>query len=80
MYNRSTSEKCGGEFERITRWCNVEGTKGVGLSCHFETRLVGGDRGGRNYSISIRKTESTSVAAAVGKAFVEADGEGKEIG
>ena len=35
MCNRSTSEKCGGKFERITRRCDVEGTKGVGLSCRL---------------------------------------------
>ena len=32
--NRSNPEKCAGEFERITRQCGLEDTKGVGLWCH----------------------------------------------
>ena len=43
----------------------------------LETRLVGGDRGGRNYSISIGKKPQFSVAAVVERPFVEADGEGE---
>ena len=46
----------------------------------LETRLVGGDRGGRNYSISHGTNRKYAVAAAVEKTFVEAEGEEKEIG
>ncbi len=35
MCNRSASKDCEGEFERITRRCDLEDTKGVGLSCHL---------------------------------------------
>ena len=43
----------------------------------LETRLVGGDRGGRNYSISIGKKPQFSVAAVVERPFIEADEEGE---
>ena len=35
MCNKNTSEDRGGEFERITRRCDLEDTRGVGLSCHL---------------------------------------------
>lgn len=43
----------------------------------LETRLVGGDRGGRNYTISIGKKPQFSVAAVIERPFVEADGGGE---
>lgn len=80
MCNRCTSEECRGKSEKITRRCELGNTKGVGSSCHL----------GLGWLVVIGAGEITqfpsgkpkySVAAAVekAKAFVEAEGEEKEI-
>ena len=78
MCNRSTTcEECGGKFERITRRCDLEDTKGGWVVVSLETRLVGGDRGRAKLHNFHQEKPKCSVAAAVERAFVEAKGEGE---
>ena len=76
MCNRSTSEDCGGQCERITRRCDFEDTKGVELSCHLRLGWLVVIGAGEITQFPSGRPKY-SVAAVVGKAFVEAEGKEK---